>query len=323
MSTVEARAVFNTLSSVQDWEPPCTSPRKRLGEINRRMCEKEREERMDLAAIVIILTITIVLSGFFVNSILNQPSTSHPLIIQPSTTEPINPASGRRAAIVDQESLTFPNQTFIQAATSILTQTGYAVDYYSGEQVTVDFYRNLPTHNYSLILLRVHSTVGPAFFTSEPYSSSYFNLKLFSLIGAVSYYRGGPIYFAICPSFVTSYMGGSFNGSIIIAMGCYGMESNDMAEAFVEEGAKAYVGWSGSVSASHTDSAIIRLLKHLLMDNRTLTEAVDQTMQNVGADPDYKSVLLSFTAGQATAQPKQNESDNGDYGIRSNHPVPR
>jgi hypothetical protein len=198
------------------------------------------------------------------------------------------------------------------------------VDYYSDEQVTVDFYRNLPTHDYSLILLRVHSTVGPAFFTSEPYSSSYFNLKLFSLITAVSYYRGGPIYFAISPSFVTSYMGRSFNGSIIIAMGCYGMESNDMAEAFVEEGAKAYVGWSGSVSASHTDSSTISLLKHFLMGNRTLAEAVDQTMQDVGADPVHKSVLLSFSAEQATAESEQNrESDNGDYWIRGTHPVPR
>jgi hypothetical protein len=298
------------------------SLRKRLGEINRRIREK-REERIDLAAIVIILTITILLSGFFVNSIWNQLSGSSPPTIQPSTVGSVNSATGLRAAIVDQESLTFPNQTFIQAATSILLQAGYSVDYYSGEKVTVDFYRNLPTHNYSLILLRVHSTVGPAFFTSEPYSSSHFNLKLLSLVGAVSYYGDGPIYFSICPSFVTSCMGRSFNGSIIIAMGCYGMKSNDMAEAFVEEGAKAYVGWSGSVEASYTDSAIISLLKHLLMDNRTLTEAVDQTMQDVGADPAYKSVLLSFTAEQATAQPKQDESDNGDYGRRSNHPVPR
>jgi hypothetical protein len=97
-----------------------------------------------------------------------------------------------------------------------------------------------------------------------------------------------------------------------------------MAEAFVEKGAKAYVGWSGSVSASHTDSATINLLKHLLMDNRTLTEAVDQTMQDVGADPAYKSVMLSFTAERATAESEQNkESDNGDYWIRGTHPVPR
>ncbi len=255
---------------------------------------------------------------------MNQPSTSHPLIIQPSTTEPINRASGRRAAIVDQESLTFPNQTFIQAATSILLQAGYSVDYYSGEKVTVDFYRNLPNHGYNLIILRVHSTCGPAFFTSEPYRTTSYNiLQLYSIIGSVSYYSGGPIYFSIPPAFITSYMG-SFNNSTVIAMGCFSMESNDMAETFIEKGANAYVGWSGSVSASHTDSATISLLKHFLMDNRTLTEAVDQTMQDVGADPAYKSVLLSFSAERATAESEQNrESDNGDYWIRGTRPVPR
>jgi hypothetical protein len=295
-----------------------------LGEIDRRTREK-REERMDSVAMVIFLTVTIFLSGFFINSISIQQSSSQPLIIEPSTTEPVNPASGLKAAIVDQLSLTFPNQTFIQAATIILTQAGYAVDYYSGEQVTVDLYRTLPTHDYNLILLRTHSTAGPAFFTSElANSSSHFNLKLFSLISTVCYYRGGTIYFAIPPSFITSYMSGRFNGSIIIAMGCYSMESNDMAEAFVEDGAKVYVGWSGSVEASHTDSAITSLLKHLLIDNRTTTEAVNLAMQDVGADPVYKSILLSFSAEQATAESEQNrESGNADYRNRGTHPGPR
>jgi len=239
-------------------------------------------------------------------------------MIQPSTTEPIKPASGRRAAIVDQESLTFPNRTFIQAATSILLQAGYSVDYYSGEKVTVDFYRNLPNHGYNLIILRVHSTCGPAFFTSEPYrTTSYDILQLYSIIGSVSYYSGGPIYFAIPPAFITSYVG-SFNNSTVIAMGCFSMESNDMAEAFIEKGADAYVGWSGSVSASHTDSATISLLKHLLVDHQTITEAVDQTMRDVGADSTYQSVLLSLTAEQAAAEPKQNQE-----GKRTTHAAPK
>jgi hypothetical protein len=66
----------------------------------------------------------------------------------------------RRAAIIDQLSLTQPNPDFAASATSILEQAGYAVDYFPGEQVTVDLYRNLPTHDYDLIILRVHSGIA-------------------------------------------------------------------------------------------------------------------------------------------------------------------
>lgn len=298
------------------------SVREKLDEIDRRIRER-KEEHIDAASIVIILAVAIFLSGFFINSILNQQSVSQPLTTQPLTTEPVNSTSGFKAAIVDQESLTFPNQTFIQTATSILTQAGYSVDYYSGDQVTVEFYRTLPTHGYNLIILRTHSTAGPAFFTSELYNSSYFTLKLFSMISAVSYYVGGPVYFAIPPSFVTSYMGGRFNGSIIIAMGCFSMQSNAMAKAFIEQGAKAYVGWSSSVEASHTDSATTSLLRHLLIENRTITEATGLAMQDVGADPVYKSVLLSLSTEQTTTGSEQNkENGNADYRNRGGHPDP-
>ncbi|GAG23053.1 unnamed protein product, partial [marine sediment metagenome] len=65
--------------------------------------------------------------------------------------------SGPRAVIVDQLSLSQRNPDFTASATDILEQADYTVDYFPGEQVTVDFYRNLPTHGYDLIILRVHS----------------------------------------------------------------------------------------------------------------------------------------------------------------------
>lgn len=83
------------------------------------------------------------------------------------------------AVSLDHLSLTFPNQTFIDQITEILEQAGYTVDYYPGEEVTVEFYGNLPTHGYRLTILRVHSSATElqgkefvecpvTFFTSEP-----------------------------------------------------------------------------------------------------------------------------------------------------------
>ena len=61
-----------------------------------------------------------------------------------------------RAAIVDQLGLTDPNPAFAQAETDVLQKAGYTVDYYPQEQVDVDFYRQLPQQNYTLIIFRVH-----------------------------------------------------------------------------------------------------------------------------------------------------------------------
>jgi len=99
--------------------------------------EKKREQRIRLTVTAAILIIAISVSGFLINSMLNQPSTNQ-------TT---SNASQPKAAIVDHLSLTAPNQTFIETATNTLKQAGYTVDYYSGENITVEFYRNLPTHD--------------------------------------------------------------------------------------------------------------------------------------------------------------------------------
>jgi len=127
-------------------------------------------------AIVITILVTIIgVSAFFLYSMLHSPSEQAP--INPTLQfQPDNSNSQIKAAIVDHLSLTYPNQTFIETATTTLKQAGYTVDYYSGEKVTVEFYRNLPTHGYKIIILRVHSTTGGhqsvSLFTSEPYSES-------------------------------------------------------------------------------------------------------------------------------------------------------
>jgi hypothetical protein len=212
----------------------------------------------------------------------------------------------KTAAIVDQLSLTAPNPTFAETATSILEQAGYVVDYYPGEEVTVDFYRNLPRHGYELIVLRVHSGltrelseegVTPreyvSLFTGEPFVEGEYRQEVGGgRVGVATYYEGGPQVFGISPKFIESSMKGSLGGATVILMGCDGLRSYETAEAFLGRGAEAFVSWSGPVSATHTDAATERLLQLLLIDGIAVPEAVTQTMAEVGPDPSYGSTLL-------------------------------
>jgi hypothetical protein len=251
--------------------------------------EKEREQRIALKAITAVILITVIsISCFLANLMLNQASQTE------------NYTSQLKAAIVDHLSLTMPNQTFIQTATNTLKQANYTVDYYPSEQVTVEFYRNLPTHGYKVILLRVHSAGTSAWgeaelqlFTLETYSNKrYPNEQIAGQVGKVKYSATAEnSYFGICPNFVKQCMKGKFQNTIIIAMGCDSLAGSQMANAFIENGAKVYIGWSGSVLGDHTDQATIRLLQHLLLDKQTIDQAGRNTLKEVGADPANESVL--------------------------------
>ena len=209
-----------------------------------------------------------------------------------------------KAAIVDHLGLTQPNQTFTQTETNILEQAGFTVDYYPGEEVNVEFYRKLPTHDYGLIILRVHSgllrgspTLG--LFTSERYEQSKYIYQQLTdqLWGAVYSEEDrekGIIYFGISPLFVKHSMNGKFENTIIIMMGCDGLTYTDMAEVFIQKGAKVYISWNGPVSASHTDQATTRLLEHLITERQTIKRAVTETMKEAGPDPTYESILLYY-----------------------------
>jgi len=226
------------------------------------------------------------------------------MLNQPSTNQ--TSSFALKAAIVDHLSLespsaaTQPNQTFVEMVTRLLEQAGYTVDYYEGEKVTVDFYRNLATHHYGVLVLRVHSAViyekeSLSMFTSEVYSTTkYIQEQLNDELTAGKFRDSPTVYFAIPPLFVINCMKGNFENTTVIMMGCGGLEYETMAEAFVEKGAKVYVSWSEDVSSSHTDYATTVLLKHLLNESQTIQQAVNGTNQEVGPDPVYEGTLLYY-----------------------------
>jgi len=277
--------------------------KKRVGTKARTRVRKERERHR--AMFLAIIPIIVIFSAYFTYNFLN-----------PTQNQTTNPASSQlKAAIIDQLSLTFPNQTFIETATNTLKQAGYTVDYYPGEKVTVEFYKNLPTHGYKIIILRVHSAIGKegeppvSLFTSELYDKTrYVYEQLTDQLTGVYYNVSGEeqIYFGILPNFVWSSMNGRFQNSIIIMMGCHGLTYTGMAKEFVEKGAKVYISWSVSVSASHTDLATTHLLQHFLIEKLTLKHSVQETFKEVGFDPTYGSLLIYYPleVGEQTIESK-------------------
>jgi hypothetical protein len=257
---------------------------------------KERERRLATALFLALILFVAAVSAYFTYAFLNRPENQ--------TANTIS--SQLKAAIVDQLSLTFPNRTFIQAATDILKKAGYTVDYYSGEEVTVEVYRNLPTHAYKLIILRVHSTTGGepvvTLFTSEPYSQvEYVYEQCADELRPVAYsleeLEKGIIYFGMTNHFVESSMKGTFSDTMIIEMGCEGLKNTKLAEAFVKRGAEVYIGWNDSVSADRTDTATMYLLKNLMSEGQTIKQALKETMKEAGSDLVYNSLLTYYPLG--------------------------
>jgi len=217
-------------------------------------------------------------------------------------------------AIVDHLSF-FPEQrnpTFVDTCKTILEEEGLTWAYHKGEEVTVNFYRNLPSWGTRIIILRVHSAIMRTetgiisilgLFTSERYSDEaakkYREDVLDDRLVKAFFTEGAEEYFGIVPKFVEESMKGEFKNTVIVMMGCEGLgyeelTYTDMAEAFIKKGAKVYISWDGSISLDHTDQATVQLLQSLILRKRTIDGAVTETMEIVGKDPTYNSTLRYY-----------------------------
>jgi hypothetical protein len=212
-----------------------------------------------------------------------------------------------RAAIIDQLAFNIPNEAFVTEATGLLEQAGYEVSYYPSEQIDVDFYRQLPGRGYDFILFRAHADRleatakdGTKFddvvlFTTEPYDrGEHVPDQANNSLVIAKYSEDGDPYFGVAPQFFESGRG-DFDGATLVVMGCEGFLTERTAQAFVDDmGAAAYVSWNETVSAGHTDQATERLLEHLLIEKKTIQDAVALTMADIGPDPIFGSSLEAY-----------------------------
>ena len=200
-----------------------------------------------------------------------------------------------KAAIIDQLSQHFPNATFRQTATNLLEEAGFSVYYYESKTVNVTFYKELAKNTYGIIILRAHSALRANetivdLFTSEPYDENkYLEERRNGLITKGEYLfeqQSGRFYFAITPKFIGN-LEGNFPKSIVIAMGCWSLKTEcyETAQAFINKGAKAYVGWTEIVLPNDTDHETAMFLEMFLDKNKTLEGARAMTSLHKYHDP--------------------------------------
>ena len=212
-----------------------------------------------------------------------------------------------KAAIVDQLSSLSENQIFVTNVTEELEGYGFEVDLYQGDEITVDLYRQLPTHGYKLVIFRAHSgllaeneqiVVRTTLFTNEEYSQlEHYAEQLDDRLVMARVGEAHPMVFGIPPKFIEESMKGRFDDAVVIMMGCSGLFLRDLAEAFVDKGASAYVAWNGSVQLYYVDEAAAYLVRQLCSGNMTIEEAVDGTMAAIGPDPEHLAGLEYYPSG--------------------------
>jgi len=204
-----------------------------------------------------------------------------------------------KAAIIDQLYSDIPNKNFQNKVTESLKNMGYEVDYYTTEEITVDFYKQLSNKNYGFIIFRGHSlgegAIGKSatLFTGEKYDPhKYIQEQFTDHVGiGVPYLfqdlkgQGGQralaeqSYFVIGSKFVDELMVGKFPDSTIILGGCDTAIKKHLSNSFLKRGASEVIGWDGLVDAGDNDKVILDLLDEIQTSDAQMFQIVDSVMK--------------------------------------------
>jgi hypothetical protein len=227
-----------------------------------------------------------------------------------SCRSPVEESEGPdTAAIIDQLYILESNPAFVSEATRLLESYGFEVDLWQGFDITVDFYRKLPSLGYKFIIFRVHSGIllsleeegvkplpTTYLFTAENYTTTrYITEQLTDKVSNAVMVEDYPLVFAVNSEFIRD-IEGEFDNTVILAMGCESYSYDDMPAVFVEKGASAYVGWSYVVSLEYVDEVTLDLIGNLCTANLTLSQAITQTMDAHGRDPYFDAFLKYYPA---------------------------
>ena len=220
-----------------------------------------------------------------------------------------------KALILDQLYNEMPNEKFQNTAKEYLETAGYEVDIITTDDITVDFYKNLPTMDYKFVVVRSHGVADElnhnevALFTGEKYTTDSYVLE--QLSGSLK--KGTPLidltfkpsaqesanwiktdenqyeltskvetidnsqdeYFVISPKFIKESMNGSFSNTIFFLGGCETLADQSFAKSLVDRGASLVIGWDRPIAANDNDKIMMRFLQHFLVDKYDVDQAVD------------------------------------------------
>jgi hypothetical protein len=214
------------------------------------------------------------------------------------------PLPDNRAVIVDQLAVFEPNAPLVAQITGILSAGGLSVDYFQGEQITVDFYRKLAQQGYKLVLLRSHAGLlgsqdkaipRTCIFTGEPYSErKYISEQLTDQLAKARIDADKPWVFAVGARFVERSMPNRYNGTLFLMMGCSSLYLEDLSESLVKKGAASCIGWDASIGSEYMDKATLSLVEKIYRDKLTVDRAVAEIRQALGPDPDFGGELKYY-----------------------------
>jgi len=222
----------------------------------------------------------------------------------------------RKAVIIDQLNQDFPNELFQENATKILTDGGFEVDLFTTADITIDFYKELPSMDYEFIVLRSHSLAiygdkpSTWIFTGEKYDAGrYSQEQLSGMLSPGVPFRQGQIsqmtqgdakserLFMIGSKFVDESMVGQFPGSVIILGGCDTLSHDYFASSLVKKGASLVVGWNGLVELRDNDAVMLSLLDEIFNENLEMGDAVEKVMNDYKGKTYYDTKLKHFSSG--------------------------
>ncbi|HXV67067.1 MAG TPA: hypothetical protein VD731_07585 [Nitrosopumilaceae archaeon] len=257
--------------------------------------------------ILTIAGIAIILIGFSITLVSQNFQMDSPKLQIMNTGNP-------RAAIIDQLDEEIPNKEFHEKITNYLTNAGYDVDLYTTEKVTVDLYKNLPSMDYKLIIIRSHSLgdgyieESSSLFTGEKYSDhKYIKEQFLGYVGRAvpilmqEVNRGGGLehfrnntYFTVGSKMVDELMVGKFDNSVIILGGCETMQESRLADSFLKRGAMEVVGWSGLIDAQNNDNIMIEIVRQTTENKTKLDQTIDNVNENIKGRLYYEDTKLNY-----------------------------
>lgn len=266
---------------------------------------------MGVSKLVVIGVVIAVAAGLLITLNVEEKSSTENALLTVATPDI------KKAAIIDQLDGEFPNKGFQMQAEEYLKTAGYdQVDLFLTDDITVDFYRKLPSMNYEFIVARTHSLAIKTedkqsvwMFTGEKYTENKYIQE--QLEGKVS--RGVPFLtgpsldkeeakkkrlFIIGSEFVDKEMVGRFPGTTLVLGGCDTMSYPFMAKSLVDRGASAIIGWYGLVSLYDNDIVTLRVLEELLINGKDPDDAVNDIMEEFDGSMLYKhSILKQYSTG--------------------------